>query len=480
MQASKLLTDVNVALLLEILDNIRIREAIVDCKKDGDFLVLTNQADEKFRFFQQNLNVEEIKNSSITSANNFTINALNKAVSETAEKLLYKINEVAKDLNVADNDLKELVVKKTDSLIEDVRVTERNLYKKVSSEMLSKSEADKKLNKVASKDEVKRLINASSNEVSSKILDLLTVSISTLEQNIMGKLDNLDFVSDVYIEGDYLVVVVKNEKTKKKLPVKVYVGGGGGGGGGGSQDFKYTNRTPMPNQVGGLKKGTVFNGVSLKDIFNKLLYKSNEPYFSTFNLDYTPNYEVGFTIENETRSAFWGINDTFLLEPNSIKITYLNTGFIVAQNLPNSGTYSFTTPTITFNSPAKVNFRISAMSSTDTELKDDFSFYFKHRVYSGFSDLAILTQEDVKSLQVTDLVEKVEGSYPIGETGYKWICYPTYFGRKRGFKDLTSDVDIEMEDPITLTIVNAYGLNIEYYCHRSFYKLGAAIEIVVN
>jgi len=478
MQVNKLLSEVNAALLLEILDNIRVREAIIDCKKDGDFLVLTNQADESFKFFQQNLDVDEIKNSSITSANNFTINALNKAVSETAESILSKLNETTKELNVADNELKDLLIKRVDSLSQDVRITESNLYKKVSSEMLSKSEADKKLKKVASKDEVKKLVNASSSEVSTKVLDLFAVSISALEKRIMDKIEDLAFVSDVYVEGEYLVVVVKSKKTRKKLPVKVYVGGGGGGGGG--DEFTYTNDLPTPNKIGGIKKGTTFKNATIKSILNLLLYNFDEPYFSTFNLDYISTYEVGFTIENETRNAFWGINDTFLLRNNSIKITYLNTGFIVAQNLPNSGSYSFTTPTLTFNSPTKVNFRISAMSTTDTELKDDFSFYFRHRVYSGHSDLAVLTQEDVKLLQVTDLVEKVEGNYPVGEGGYKWICYPTYFGRKCSFKDFTSDIDIEMEDPITLTVTNAYGLNIEYYCHRTFYKLGAAIEIVVS
>jgi hypothetical protein len=466
----------NLLTALETLDNIKIRDALIACRRDGDTLVFTNQADESFEFNLQNLDVDLLKSTIINSANNFTSNALNHLANNLHENL----NAHADNLKVVDSSLQTRIDAVSKDIKSNIKDTSKNLLDKVSKNMLSRKDAEDIVKLLIRKDEAKNLISAAKSSITSKFELQLNTRLETLEASLKGLIENLDYLEDADIENDYLVTFKKGKKQRRKKVGGVHHYYGGGGGGSGEGDFKYTNSEPTPNKIGGIKKGTTFQATPLKNILNLLLYGYDEPYFSTFNVDYASVYEVGYTIQSQNKTAYWGINDTKLLEANSIKITYVNGNILVADNLSNTGSSTFATPSISFNLPTKVDFKISAMSSTETELSDMFSFNFKHRIYVGHSDLSVLTADTVKTLQLTDLVDTIDGKYPVDEGGYKWICYPKYFGLKRCFKDFASDIDIEMEDPITLMITNAYGLNIEYYCHRSYYKLGSAMEIVVS
>lgn len=477
----KISDKLNLLLSLEVLDNIKVKDAIIDCKKEGDYLVLTNQANEESKFFQQNLDVDEIKDSSVTRANDFTTKAINASIDSTSKDLNLKIKNVLEQLSNTDKDLKTTISTNIDTVRKEIINTKDSLYENIS-KMLSRDDANKKLKKLANKDEVVKLINNNSDKLSNIIKDYIELKIKELENSINDKVDNLPVVEDVDLEGESLVVVKNGKKKRKRLPNRSYAisGGGSGGGGGGSEDFKYTNTKPMPSKIGGLKKGTTFRAESLTNIFNLLLYAYKAPSFSSFIVDYINSYEVGSIINANPTNAYWNINDTYLLVENSIKIVYSNTGFIVAENVPNTGFLVFTSPVISFNTPTKVNFKISAIDTNEEVLESDFSFYFRHRVYSGNSELEVLTASDVKSLQVSSLVDKAEGTYIMGADGYKWICYPTYFGLKNSFKDSSSDIDIDMKSPIIVTVTNNYGITMDYYCHRTFNKLGEEIEIVVS
>lgn len=478
MTIEKILRQLNLLTAREILDNIKIRDALVACRKDGDTLVFTNQDDKSFEFDLQNIDVDLLKSTIINSANNFTSNAINQLANNLHENLTVH----ADSLKVVDSKLQNRI----DVVSEDIRLTIKDVYKnlldKVNKNLLSIEDVKKIIKLLITKEEVKNLISAAKSTLTSKFESKLNAQVESLNTTfgeIVNNLDNLDYLEDVVVEGDEIFKIKNGQKVKLKINfVRNYYGGGGGGGG--FEDFEYTNPLPTPARVGGVPKGTTFYKAKGKTLCNLLFYGVDDPYFSTFNINYNSEYEVGYTIQAENKTAYWGINDTKLLEANSIKITYVNGGVVVAQNLANTGSATFASPVISFNIPSQVDFKISAMSVTNNELSDKFSFYFKHRIYVGQSDQEVLTQEQVKLLELTDLVDKIDGKYPINEGGYKWICYPKYFGLKKGFKDFASDIDVEMEDPIILTVTNAYGLNIEYYCHRSFYKLGSAMEIIVS
>lgn len=50
-----------------------------------------------------------------------------------------------------------------------------------------------------------------------------------------------------------------------------------GGVGGVVQDFKYTNSTPTSSDFGGIKAGTTFNQVGIKEMFDMMLYPFKNP-----------------------------------------------------------------------------------------------------------------------------------------------------------------------------------------------------------
>lgn len=476
MTIKEIQSQLNLLTALETLDNIKIRDALIACRKENDTLVFTNQVGESFEFNLQNLDVDLLKSTIINSANNFTSNSINQLANNLHENL----NLHADSLKIVDSKLQ----KRIDADSKDIRSTIKKVYDtlldKVNKNLLSIEDVKKIIELLISKEEVKNLISAAKSAITSKVESKLNANVESLNatlSEIVNNLDNLDYLEDVIVEGDEIFKIKNGKKVKLRINfVRNYYGGGGGG----FEEFEYTNPVPTSVRVGGIPKGTTFYKAKSQTLWNMLLHGVDDPYFSTFNINYNSEYEVGYTIQAESKTAYWSINDTKLLQANSIKITYVNGGVVVAENLANTGSATFVSPIISFAIPSQVDFKISAMSVTNNELSDKFSFYFKHRIYVGQSDQEILTQGQVKLLELTDLVDKVEGTYPINEGGYKWICYPKYFGLKKGFKDFASDIDVEMEDPIVLMITNAYGLNIEYYCHRSFYKLGSAMEIVVS
>lgn len=458
-------------MLLEILGNLQIKDAIISIKRVDDTLIFTNQAKESFKFELQNIDVDKVAVKILVSAKDYSDDQIKKTKIQIYESLtkLSKTNlDSIKTVNtkiVSDiNALSQFTNKKIDTLNNKFSdyITKANSTKQI--ESLDKSTTSK--------------------------LNTIETSIDSLQKKdefIVSKVDefydfieniNLDFVQDVKFKDRYAYVTKNGETKKYLLPASVIYTGGGGGGE--ASEFKYTNNLPTPRRIGGVPKGSTFDNASLKSLFNLLFYGADEPYFSTFNINYKVVYEVGELITNESKQAFWGLNNTELLEVNSINIKYKNENILVGENLQNSGSYTFISPEILFTTETKVEFTISGNTTTENEFEYLFSFYYKHRIYIGSNDLEVVTQEDIKLLQLTNLTDTIEGKYSIDASGYKWVCYPKSFGLKLNFKDLETDIDIEMQDAVTVVLTNIYGVVIEYFCHRSFNKLGASIQVLIS
>ena len=456
-----------------VLDQVTIKDAVISVERVNNTLIFTNQAKKEYSFDLQSLDIDTITSDVIKECKDYST----EQIKRLRELLTESLGSTTKDLLTNVSSIEQSLLKRLksldsskDSLGEDIA-----LIKKSFEQNYNKSQVD---SLVAQTKESFVEIDSS---LKQEIEDLKKVDESIVSDlnKFVEYINDLDLVEDVKFEGNY-AYVTKNGKTKKYLLPVGRGGGGGGGGGGSTPEFKYTNTLPTPNKVGGVPKGTVFDAMLLSPLLSLLLYSYNEPYFATFNIDYKLLYEVGEPINHQLKNAYWGINDTNMLQTNSIEIKYINEDIVIASNLPNNGFYGFISPEIVFNIPTKVDFKISAMSTTLTTLIDYFTFYYKHRIYIGNNELELLDNDDIKSLQLTDLVDTIDGKYPIDEGGYKWICYPVFFGLKRNFKDFETDIDIEMEDVIVVNVTNIYNVDINYYCHRSFYKLGSSMEIIVS
>lgn len=59
----------------------------------------------------------------------------------------------------------------------------------------------------------------------------------------------------------------------------------------------YTNNTPVPTDIGGISKGTIFNNKKISDVLDMLLYPYVEPTISASALPNGKTVEIGSTIE---------------------------------------------------------------------------------------------------------------------------------------------------------------------------------------
>lgn len=289
-------------------------------------------------------------------------------------------------------------------------------------------------------------------------------------------------IESVHVDAGGYLIVTTNKKEINAGLVRRKGGGGVGGGGAGFVDFRYSNSLPMPSDVGGFQAGTIFDRMSLVDLWNGLLYAYSKPTFTSFIIHETSLiYEVGDgIIEGEEQTDFTIANPE-LLEPNSIKIVYVNDETTIIDNLPNISPVNVYYPAVSFDTPTDCIFRISALDTNGDGLSRDFIIRFLSRIFVGESDLEVLEEADVEALRITQLKDNINGQYSMLAGGYKWFCYPQAMGTRLNFFDMGTGFEIAMDDiPLEITLTNAYGLVIPYYCYSSVNILHGAINIEVR
>lgn len=292
-------------------------------------------------------------------------------------------------------------------------------------------------------------------------------------------------INDIKVDKNGRLIIYTTNKTYDLGVIKKKSSGfNSSGGGGGGSDFTYSNSLPMPNDVGGLPAGTTFDKMQLTELFNKLLYSYSTPAFSYFIIQEASQiYEIGNSINAGEAQTEWTIANAQLLQPNSISITYLNTGDIIGANLPNISPTNLLYPAINSNVPVDCIFQIKAFDTNGASFTRDFVIRFLDRIFVGESDLEDLTEGQVENLRVSQLKSNINGTYPMldGVAGdYKWFCFPVEFGQRTEFFDLNTGFEVVMDDPVIKNIVNQYGVAKDYYCYRTFNALQAAITIDVR
>lgn len=300
------------------------------------------------------------------------------------------------------------------------------------------------------------------------------------EQGLQGERGN--GIVNIKIDQRGHLIITTDDKVYDLGIIKgKIIYGGGGGEGSNIEEFAYTNSLPMPFAVGGFPQGTIFDNMNLKDLWTGLLYGVANPIFTSFIIqDIDTILEVGDTIPVGDYTTTWEIVNDALLKPDSIDIKFINDDLLLADNLPNVVPYNLRVPQLSFNSPIILTFRIEATSTTNDIISRNFVVRFMDRIYIGESELTVLTENDVKGLRFTTLKENINGQYNLLEGGYKWICYPESMGTRDKFYDVDTKFQVAMNDLEIVTITNAFGVDQNYYCYRTFNKLGGALKIEVS
>ena len=456
-------------MLLEILGNLQIKDAIISVKRDGDTLIFTNQAKETYNFDLQNLDIETITSDVIKECKDYSA----EQIKQLRQLLTESLGLTSKDLLSNMSSIEQSLLKRLssldsskDSLTKDIASIKKSFEKYYSKSQINSLIAD-------TKDSLTKV----DENLKQEIVDLKKVDAEMLQSvkdiTDLFDSDEFSFVQDSYIKNNTLFVK-KHGETKQRGSFK-----GSGSGGGGSE--LYTNPNPTPVLLGGIPAGTTFLNVPQNFLWSMLLYGIKLPLFSSFVITGLKSvYEVGEKIVAGSYNALWTMSDPEMLQEKSIEIDYTNDSLVLASGLDNTGSQVISLPEISFDYVDSAIFRIKAISTSLQNVNKLLIINYMYKIYYGESPLDVLTTQALKTLRVSKLDENVDGMYLTQAGNYKYICYPKILGLRDDFIDESTDLEIVMAEPQLLKITNDFGLEIDYYCYRTFNKLGSSLNIIVR
>lgn len=219
--------------------------------------------------------------------------------------------------------------------------------------------------------------------------------------------------------SDGKVLTVKNGKPSWEVP--------SGGSGGGSGDETYTNSTPTPVAIGGIAKGSTFEGKTMKEMWDALLY----PYVAPSNLSYTAN-AINGVFEKGTSVTLTSISYSFTKNsgtPVSLVLKGFGDDITIAtgSSMATSGAYSLSK---TVN--ASMRSRLVLTYDTGNTLSSNVivtSFIDPYFYGVGASDVSITTLSKIVSTKSS----KTLSFSPSNQ--YIYFAYPASYGDLKSIKD---------------------------------------------
>lgn len=246
--------------------------------------------------------------------------------------------------------------------------------------------------------------------------------------------------------------------------------------------FLYTNSDPMPEEVGGYEIGDTFDNATLQQLFTNLLYPYQYPAVTSFSISGQPTtLEVGDKITGGVRSFNWNLSHDVNVAVNSITIQDVTNNVTYQQNLSNDNQQDIDIGNdIVKTSDLSNTWRLSAQNTKGQTISRNFNVYWRWRTYYGTSNSETLTENEIKSLTSTSLDSNFLGNKSVAAGGYKYFAYPVEFGVKTRFMDSINGFAVAMEQPITVSITNAFGIANDYYLHRTTNPIVGSLIVAVE
>ena len=238
-----------------------------------------------------------------------------------------------------------------------------------------------------------------------------------------------------------------------------------------SDRIQYTNSTPTPTAVGGIKAGTTFDKTPINDVLNMLLYPYQNPSFSAFSIggQSSGNFELGYTYPGGSKLFTWSISNPDNVKENSI---ILNS----ESGLPNTGSKSQTVASITKNTVSSHTFTIKAQNSNNVEFTRTITFNWLAKRFWGVSEEESVTDEMIKSFSNELSSSRVKTVNYDGTGGkYPYFIYPAALGDLSNTKVGT----LEWNDWVLVKrdFINVNGVSIPMNIYRGFNKINGALTI---
>lgn len=243
----------------------------------------------------------------------------------------------------------------------------------------------------------------------------------------------------------------------------------------------YTNSEPVPVTIGGIDEGSTFDNVPITTMFDLLLYPYQYPSFSEFSVNISSPVEVGYTIAAGNKTFTWSTTHSANITPNSVSIDDTTYSTTLATGLTNDGTEVIALPSsIQHTTNTSHVWTVYAQNTKSQTISKTYTVNWYWRIYYGESALDSLTESDIESLRVSSLANTAANTYNFQAVAfqYKYICYPSSFGTLTHFKDVATNLDVDMYSTVdVVSVTNTYGITTNYNIHRTLNKLGGAITI---
>lgn len=233
----------------------------------------------------------------------------------------------------------------------------------------------------------------------------------------------------------------------------------------------YTNSTPVPVDIGGVKAGVVFNNEPVVNIIDKLLYPYQVPSFSSFTVNGQTSLalEVGTEYPGGVKTFNWSINN-----PNNIKVNSITLNS--ETGLANTGSKQQTIVSIVKNTVANHVFTIKAMDTLNKEISRAITLSWLMKRFWGVSPLEELTDDDIKAMSQELSTNRVKTVTYDGTGGvYPYFIYPTAFGDLSNTK--VGPLDWNDWVLVKRSFININGVNIPMNIYRGFNKMNGSLTI---
>ncbi len=266
---------------------------------------------------------------------------------------------------------------------------------------------------------------------------------------------------------------------------------GGPGGGGGT----YTNSEPSTITVGGIATGSTFDGQSLTDLFNQMLYPYQDPAFTYFALAGPNPIEVG-TILSGSQTFVWATSNSGNVQADSIDLFDITGGGTLASGLANGGTDTFSLPTpVQLTIAGSYEWGISGSNTQSSTFAGTYQRSWEWLVDYGESANVTLTAGQIQALRVSGLQPGFAGNYAFDGGGYDYLCWPTALGYPSSFRDAATGFVVALATPSdnaayshlnngyyssVVSVTNAHGVTTDYAVYRSQSIINSAITIQVG
>ena len=163
---------------------------------------------------------------------------------------------------------------------------------------------------------------------------------------------------------------------------------------------------------------------------------------------------------------------------NTLSLAFNGQNIPLANKTTNGNITAEITP-VTKHTTGTVTAVIVCQNTKGNNFNRSASVSWSHRIYTGISTSDTMTADDAKTLAKTRLASNINGTHTFTGSGYEYIIYPAVWNSPTSVKDPGGFNFAYIHLP-NITIINNYGVSIEYKVLRSKNFLNTPTSMIIS